>query len=459
VSVAGARGRLGWPRAPLLLVVAGIALVAPTTARAQLFIASRPDPGFTVGPLTIRATVEERPGPVTVDVLWSLVVPPSRSAAEVAQDLYLLWPGEIQGEATLGKADPSLSRYVEVQGFDVVGEGRLPLMAESLSHGGTGSGQEAQGSGAPYVVFVQTGGALGLSPPATLIRVPWTPRLTDRAWLMDLRFKIAGLVKPRKATWVERLVVGGRSVLTMSWNEVRDRPVFAMYFAHRDRVVPLADAPSELVASFGHSDRLKIDQVFPPTSIRRLSENLESTEVVSLFLDKSDGITPQHLSVQFGYFSSMQAWALVLVPALFFVLGQAMGPLIGRSALKAAGVLAARVHVGGWNAPPRRRETGRIVPRDALERIVPGQSTRADVLGALGPPVEEREELTAPARQTLVYRGRRLVPAARRIFGWLSAVRHWEVERHEVRIILERNVVADVQASMRHYRLSEDERE
>ena len=250
---------------------------------------------------------------------------------------------------TPGTADPALTRYVEAQGFDVIGEGRLPLIAQSLSEGGQGPKEEVQAGGAPYVTFVQTGGALGLSPPATFIRIPWTPRLADRAWLMDLRLKVNGLVKPRKSTWAERLIVGGRYVLTMSWNEVRDRPLFAMYFAHRDRVVPLADAPSELVVNFAHSDRLKIDQVFPPTSIRRISENLESTEVVSLFLDKSDGITPQHVSVQYGYFSSVQAWALVLVPALFFVLGQAMGPLIGRSALRAGSFLAARVHVGGWN--------------------------------------------------------------------------------------------------------------
>jgi hypothetical protein len=211
--------------------------------------------------------------------------------------------------------------------------------------------------------------------------------------------------------------------------------------------------------NFAHSDRLKIDQVFPPTSIRRISENLESTEVVSLFLDKSDGITPQHVSVQFGYFSSVQAWALVLVPALFFILGQAMGPLIGRSALRAGSFVFARVHVGGWNTSPRRRETGRIVPREALAKLVPGRTTREDVLRLCGAPSEENEEFAVPARQTLVYRGRRLVPSARRIFGWLSAVRHWEVERQEVKIVLDHDVVGDVQASTRHYRLTSDEPE
>jgi hypothetical protein len=312
---------------------------------------------------------------------------------------------------------------------------------------------------ASYVVFVQTGGTLGLSPPASLIRIPWTDRLADRGWLLDLRMKVNGLVKPRQASWLERLIVGERYILTLSFNEVRDRPIFAMYFAHRDRVVPLADAPSDLVANFRDADRLKIDQVFPPTAIRRISENLESTEVVSLFLDKSEGIAPQHLSVQFGYFSAMQAWALLLIPTLFFVLGQAIGPVLGRAALRGGTWVAARVHVGRWNGAPRQRETGRVIEREVLQRIVPGETTRDDVLRLCGVPVEESEQLTSPGRQTMVYRGRRLVPSARRIFGWLSAVRHWEVERHEVRIAIERGVVRDVQAQTRHYRLTAGEPE
>jgi hypothetical protein len=272
-----------------------------------------------------------------------------------------------------------------------------------------------------------------------------------------LRLTTNGLIKPRKGTWLERLIVGGRSTVTLSWNEVRERPLFAMYFAHRDRVVPLADAPSELVVNFAASDRLKIDQVFPPSSIRRISETLESTEVVSLFLDKSDGITPQHMSVQFGYFSPVQAWALVLIPAVFFILGQALGPMIGRSAMRVASLLGARIHLGGWNASPRRRESGRFVPRDVLERLVPGRTTRQDVIRLCGEPVEAYEEFRSPGRQVLVYRGRRLVPSARRIFGWLSAVRHWDVERQEVKITLDGDVVGDVEASTRHYRLEADE--
>src|SRR5262245_46806764 len=149
-----------------------------------------------------------------------------------------------------------------------------------------------------------------------------------------------------------------------------------MYFANRDRVVRLADAPAELVASFAHSDHLKVDQVFPPTAIRRLSETEETTEIVSLFLDKTDSIAPQNLSVQFGYFSKVQTWALVLIPALFFALGQAIGPFVGRRAVRIINAVTARVHVAGWSWLARSRDRGVIIPRDVLAKIVPGRTAR-----------------------------------------------------------------------------------
>ena len=311
---------------------------------------------------------------------------------------------------------------------------------------------EPQAGGAPFVVFVQDGGALGLSSPATFIRIPWTPRLGDRGWLMDLPMRAGGLIKPRKATWAEELFVGGRYLFSMSYNEVRDRPLFPMYFAQRDRAVRLADAPAELAVSFARADRLKIDEIFPPTSIRRMSETEETTEVVSLFLDRTEGITPQHLAVHFGYFSRLQAWGLVLIPTLFFVLGQAIGPVLGRTVVRLVNAAGARVQLGPWNGRPRGRESGVILPRDVLERIVPGTTTREEVIRLCGPDVEQYEQFPLPERRTLVYRGRRLVPKTRRLLGWVSAVDHWEAERHEVTIELERDVVRDVRAQTRYYR-------
>jgi hypothetical protein len=439
--------RLTW------LVTVTTLLLIPAAAGAQLFVAARPDPPFTIGPLAIRATVREGSGPVPVVVAFSLQLSPDQKSADPSQDLFLLWPGEVVNAMPAGKPDAALARYVTEQGFDVVGEGRVGLAGRNLADEGR---LEPQPDGAPFVTFVQTG-ALGLSPPATFIRIPWTPRLVDRGWLIELTMDTAGLIKPQRVGWVERLIRGTHYRVAIGFHEVRDRPLFPMYFAHRDRVVRLADAPAELVVQFPQSDRLKIDEVFPPTSIRRLSETLESTQIVSLFLDRSDGLTPQQLAVQFGYFSRAQTALLVAAPILLLALGQAMGPLLGRGLARVIGVVAARVQLGGWRPGGRKREQGVILPREVLERIAPGKTTREEVLRLCGAEVERQERLPGSGPTTLIYRGRRLVPEARRILGWLTTVRHWEVERHEVRIELEGDLVRDVQAEVRRYRLGPDE--
>jgi hypothetical protein len=439
--------RLAW-----LLTVSAL-MLTPASAGAQLFVAARPDPPFTIGPLAIRATVREGPGPVPVVVAFSLQLPPDQKSADPSQDLYLLWPGEVVNAMPAQKPDAALARYVTEQGFDVVGEGRVALTSRNLSDEGR---LEAQPGGAPFVTFVQTG-ALGLSPPATFVRIPWTPRLVDRSWLIELTMDTAGLIKPQKVGWVERLVRGTHYRVAIGFHEVRDRPLFPMYFAHRDRVIHLADAPAELVVQFPQSDRLKIDEVFPPTSIRRLSETLESTEIVSLFLDRADGLTPQQLAVQFGYFSRTQTALLVAAPIVLLALGQAIGPLLGRGLARAIGVAAARVQLGGWRPGGRNREQGVILPREVLDRIAPGKTSEEEVLRLCGTEVERQERLQGSGRTTLIYRGRRLVPEARRIFGWLTTVRHWGVERHEVRIELEGGLVRDVQAEVRRYRLEPDD--
>jgi len=430
-----------------------LALAVADPAVAQVFFGARPEPPFTIGPLMIRAKVTEGTSAVNVHVLWSLIVPPRERPDAVAQDLYLLWPGELQPVPGLPGPDAALARYVEERGFSVIGDGRTSLSAQRLTEDGQSAAESLSG-GAPFVVFVLRDHALGLSPPATLIRIPWTSRLTDRGWLMNLAVTADGLVKPQKATWAERLFLGNRSRVTMSFNEVRDRQMFPLYFDNRDRIVRLADAPAELVVSFANSDRLKIDEVSPPTSIRRTSETEETTEVVSLFLDKTDGVVPQRLSVQFGYVSRVHAWALVLIPTLFFALGQAVGPLIGRLAGRVVNSVGARVHLGGWKGPARARVTGVILGRDILEKIMPGKTTREEVLARCGPAVEQQEQFPAADRQRLVYRGRRLVPKTDRRWGWLSTVGHWESETHEVTIDLVADVVQDVQAQVRYARLT-----
>src|SRR4029077_13691092 len=118
--------------------------------------------------------------------------------------------------------------------------------------------------------------------------------------------------------------------------------------------------------------------------LRRLRETLESTEGVSLFLDRSDGITPQQLAVQFGYFSRTQTALLVAAPLLIFALGQAMGPLLGRALLRATDAVSARVKRGGGRVGWRDRAQGVILPREVLERIVPAKTIREEVLRLCG---------------------------------------------------------------------------
>src|SRR5215831_7784049 len=69
-------------------------VAAPGVASGQVFIATQPKPEFTVGPLFVRANVAPKQDAVDVNVLWSLVTPQTGGGA-AAQDLFLLWPGEV----------------------------------------------------------------------------------------------------------------------------------------------------------------------------------------------------------------------------------------------------------------------------------------------------------------------------------------------------------------------------
>src|SRR5437899_8987448 len=104
-------------RAPGLALMALALACWPGTARAQVFIASQPHPEFTIGPLFVRASVDPSLGPVSIDIFWSLVIPPERTVVNLDQDLFLLWPSEILDEPGLGKPDRALAEFVEKRGF------------------------------------------------------------------------------------------------------------------------------------------------------------------------------------------------------------------------------------------------------------------------------------------------------------------------------------------------------
>ncbi|MGH7346731.1 MAG: hypothetical protein ACREK4_17610, partial [Candidatus Rokuibacteriota bacterium] len=428
---------------------------APGAALGQVFIATQPKPEFTIGPLSVRANVGPGHGPVEVSVLFGLVVPPTAGGGALAQDLYLLWPGEVDAEPVPGAPDPEIRRTIEGRGFQVTREGRLPLTARAIYSGRDRPKAEPIAGGAPFVAYSREPGPLGQGAPASWIRIPWTPRLGDREWLVELRMRLTGLRRQKQATWLEHTLWGERHVVTLSFNDVRTRATFPMYLAHRDRVVRLADDPSQLVINFADADHLKIHEVYPGSSQRRPSETRRATEIVSAYLDPSEGIRPQVLTVQFGYFTGWKAWSPLLFAALFFVLGNLAGPLVTMLVKTVSARLQGRIQFGPPGDAPGRRETGTIIPREALARLAPGETTYAQVLDLCGPDPEERERLSPPGRRTLVYRGRRMVPHRPRRLGWLATVNRWDIEHHEVEIELEGDRVLDVQAQVNRSRLSQ----
>jgi len=437
-----------WALGALLL------LPAPAVAHAQLFIASKPNPSFMIGPLFIRAGVGPELKPVVVEVLWSVAVPPGRTAGDLGHDLYLLWPGGLIADPAVGKPDPALERFVTERGFSVIESGRLPVAAQSLYRLESEQPAIRLPGGAPFVTFVRDAGPLGLTPPATWIRVPWTPYMVNRAYLMSLPLTTRGLIKPKPATWAERTFWGPRYRVSLSFHEVRHRAVFPLYLEHRDRVVHLAEDPAQLLIDFADTDHLKIDEMFPQSAKRQISETLESTDTVSMFLD-SDGLSPQTLSVQFGYFSRLQSWAPILIPMLFFVLGNGAGVLVRAMTERLSKRLSGRFKFGRPRDTLQVRERGVVLDADTLGRIRPGATTYEEVLRLCGRDFEERSRLREPDHRTLVYRGRRVVPRRRRqLLGWLATVHHWDVEEHEVEIDLERDLVRDVQARVRRSRLA-----
>jgi len=271
-------------------------------------------------------------------------------------------------------------------------------------------------------------------------------------YLARLSMKVKGLVKRKPSTWLERTFWGERHRISLSFNEVRHRAIFPLYFEHRDRIVRLSEDPAQLMVDFADSPHLKIDEMSPPSARRQLSETREQTETVSVFIDRTEGLNAQTLSVQFGYFTDLQSWAPVLIPIAFFLAGNVGGVLLRTVAERLNKRWAGRVGFWTRRGEQPTRETGVVLDRDRLARITPGATTYEQVLELLGHTVEERQSLNVPERRTLIYRGKRIVPRRRRLAGLLATVTHWDVEEHEVEIVLEHDLVRDVEAHVRRAR-------
>jgi hypothetical protein len=438
-------------RARLALAVIVLSVAAmPAAAHAQVFIASRPHPGFEIGPLFVRATITPALTPVQIDVTWSVSVPRNRTASDLQQDVMLLWPGGLVHDGK-GAPDRDLAKYVSERGFKVVDGGRVEMFAID-QFGPPGRRRQAIDGGATFVSYVRESETLGPSAPATLIRIPWDPRVANRAYLMRISMKSKDIIKPKSGTWLEHTLWGSRYRLSLSFGEVRQRAIFPLYLENRDRVIRLSEDPAQMMADFSDNERLKIDEMSPGSARRVPSETRKNTDSVSVFLDRSEGLTPQTLAVQFGYFSGLQSWAPVLIPLAIFAAGNVGGVLLRTLAERLSKRWAGRVGFWRERGEDVTRQTGVVLDRETLSKITPGTTTYEQVLELCGRTVEERQTLNDPDRNVLIYRGRRIVPRRRRVAGLLATVTHWDVEEHETEIVLERGVVRDVQAHVRRAR-------
>jgi hypothetical protein len=450
-------------RGPVAAALASALLalgLAPAAARAQVFIASKPNPEFWMAPVSItvnihRSDVDGDLGSLRVNVSFSVAPPPARDPSEFAQDLYLLWPGQLVGTDGSDGADPVLVQKVESLGFKVLVHGRVPLTALNRAQMGTGAGAAGRRSlgEASFVTFARPEGLARGARPASYVRVPWAPELASLDWLPRLELAVKGAIRPRRVSWLEETFWGRRHIITLSFGDVGYSSLYPLYYGNRDRVIPLAPDFSRLTINFGESNHLKIDEVVPATASRHMSETRENTEVLSIPLLAADGIVPQTLKVQFVYFRGRLPWRPILLSALLLGLGNLTGPIVGNLLRKVARTLRSRVHVGRGEAPERAH--GQVPSSEVLARIRPGETTYQDVIELVGAEPEEEQRLPSGEIRAVIYRGQRLVPHRGRRFGWLATVTHWEMEEQEVQIDFERERVRDIQVRIRRTRQSQ----
>jgi hypothetical protein len=429
----------------------GALLIGPPSSSAQVFLASRPAPEFSVGSLFIVASITKSLGPAPIDVQWSLVLPAKRSAADIAQDLYLLWPDAVTSPAPEGRPDPNLDRMIAGDATTIVRSGRLSLGSRRVDHTGRSSTMEPMGDGAPFVTFVRKTNSGGLSNPGTVIRIPWHERLGDPARMTTLQLISSRVIRDKPQTWLDELFWGKRHTASLTFGDVRFSSLYGLYFEHRDRLIPMAGDLSQLTLRFGDANHLRLDEISPAGASSQRSQTRKETETVTLVLDKSDGLKPQLLRASFAYFDGLHAILPIVLTVAVFSLGHLGGPLVAALFRRGVAAMTRRVHIA-----PRRgtadHTSGVVLSKDTLGRIMPGETTYEQVLALCGPHNEEHEQLKTPDRRSLIYRGQRTVPHQRRSFGRLATVSHWDIERHEVIIDFEGDLVTDRQAHVRRSR-------
>jgi hypothetical protein len=439
------------PRARRVLVAVVAVLVIVGGARlagAQVFLSAQPHPEFTIAPLFVSTSITRDGAPPHLTVFWNVsVTPGSRQAAP--SHLLLLLPFAIAEPAKGLAGDAELASYVTTRGFTVDRQGAVPIVARNRTDMGSGRPPQSIGT-APYVTFVRESAARGRSRPASLLRVPWSTHLASTDWLVGLDMLASDLIRPKPASWYEDAFFGPRHIVSVSFGDLRHQALYPFYFEHREHVVAVGRDFSMLSINFADADHLRIDQLTPTTANRQPSESRRNTETVSVPLAGGEGIVPQVVRVNYGYFTGRFEWRPILISLLFLLVGNITGPVVVPLVKRLARGVSARVFVGAEPA----RENGVILDRATLGKLKPGESTADDVFRLLGTDCEDQQQQRLPgeARRTLRYRGERRVPQRSWRVGNLAHVRRWDLEIHEVDVELQDDRVADVQARVRRAR-------
>jgi hypothetical protein len=196
-------------------------------------------------------------------------------------------------------------------------------------------------------------------------------RLANQAWLMSVHFVAKDLVKPKPTTWLGRTVSGSRNTLTAGLQRRRRaRDVLDVLLAARTTCCRWRARHGWWRTSRGPIAWRSTRCSRPPRGGSRAPRR-PATDVVSLFLESTEALTPQVLRVEFGYFSRLQSWGPILIPALFFALGNAAGALVRGFAERLTRRLSGWLQLGRQRASAAEVDTGTVIPRDRLRRHRP----------------------------------------------------------------------------------------
>jgi len=384
-----------------LAAVVCAAVATPVPGHGQVFLASRPHPDFTIGPLFVVASVSPGVPHVTVNLSWSLTTGPVKSKVGIEQDLYLLWPAEIVESTAPGPAEPQLVREVERRGLAVVSSGRLVLRSRDRMLLGTPALGEPVPVTPSYVNFTRPGTQAGA---VSYIKIPWTPSLADQLSIVTLVLPLRGLLTPKAGTWLEDLFWGGRQVLTTGFGDLGPPALglFALYYERRDRLVHLARDYSLVIANFGDSDHLKIEEISPPTAVRRQSRVRAGGEVVALTLLPSQDVATQSLRVQYHYFGGRINWRPIVISALILLVTNFAGVLMFSTDMSRR--IRRRRRARRRFAAAAASPNGGVPSRDSLVNLIPAGTRYDEVVARFGRPDEEHERVTPPGRRTIIYR-------------------------------------------------------